>query len=127
MIGMTVVICSPTPVLSVVGWAVFGLGVAGGVPQLFTAAGNISSRSSGQIISMVVGCGYVGMLAGPAVIGPVSNWFSLGTALWIAAAGMAFAFVAAPVVRPRVPDTEPAPASESARGERGRTGAPHGL
>jgi MFS family permease len=127
MIGMTMVICSPTPVLSVVGWAVFGLGVAGGVPQLFTAAGNISSRSSGQIISLVVGCGYVGMLAGPAVIGPVSNWFSLGTALWLAAAGMAFAFVAAPVVRPRADGGEAIQRPASAPGERGRTGAPHGL
>jgi predicted MFS family arabinose efflux permease len=127
MVGMAMVICSPTPVLSVIGWAVFGLGVAGGVPQLFTAAGNISSRSSGQIISLVVGCGYVGMLAGPAVIGPVSSWFSLGTALWLAAAGMAFAFVAAPVVRPRVVEAGLSPAPESASGERGRTGAPHAL
>ncbi|PVY33055.1 putative MFS family arabinose efflux permease [Williamsia muralis] len=127
MVGMTLVICSPTPVLSVIGWAIFGLGVAGGVPQLFTAAGNISSRSSGQTISLVVGCGYVGMLAGPAVIGPVSSWFSLGTALWIAAAGMAFAFVAAPVVRPRAGDAGSAQKPASAAGERGRTGAPHGL
>ena len=127
VIGMTLVICSPTPVLSVIGWSIFGLGVAGGVPQLFTAAGNISSRSSGQTISLVVGCGYVGMLAGPAVIGPVSSWFSLGTALWVAAAGMAFAFVAAPVVRSRAGESGAAHKPASAAGERGRTGAPHGL
>lgn len=124
--GVALVILAPTPVLSVVGWAIFGLGVAGGVPQLFTAAGNISSRGSGQTISLVVGCGYVGMLAGPAIIGPVSNWTSLGTALWLTAAGMIFAAVAAPVVRPRRPPDAVDPGFPSASGELGPTGAPHG-
>jgi predicted MFS family arabinose efflux permease len=101
--GVSLVILAPTPMLSIAGWALFGLGIAGGVPQLFTAAGNLSGTSSGQTISLVVGCGYVGMLAGPAIIGPISNWTSLGTALWLTAAGMVFAALAAPVVRPREP------------------------
>ena len=65
-------------------------------------------------------------LAGPAIIGPVSSWTSLGTALWLTAAAMAFAAVAAPVVRPARP---PGPAESgfpSASGELGQTGAPHG-
>lgn len=113
--GIALVICSPTPLLSVAGWAIFGLGVAGGVPQLFTAAGNLSTRSSGQTISLVVGFGYVGMLSGPAVIGPVSHWWSLGSALWLAAAAMLFAAVAAPIVRPRGVD-EAAPLSGAVEG-----------
>lgn len=123
--GVALVILAPTPVLSVVGWAIFGLGVAGGVPQLFTAAGNLSSHASGQTISLVVGCGYVGMLAGPAIIGPVSKWSSLGSALWLTAAGMVFAAVAAPVVRRRAPKVAAAPGSPSASGELGQTRAPH--
>jgi MFS family permease len=99
--GMALAICAPTAPWSVVGWAVFGLGIAGGVPQLFTAAGNVTTASSGRIISVVVGTGYVGMLAGPAVIGPLSHWFSLGSALWFAVAGLVVAIVFAPVVRPR--------------------------
>lgn len=99
--GMALAICAPSAPWSIVGWAVFGLGVAGGVPQLFTAAGNVTTASSGQIISVVVGFGYVGMLAGPAVIGPIGQWFSLGSALWFAVAGLVIAIVFAPVVRPR--------------------------
>lgn len=123
--GVALVILAPTPALSVVGWAIFGLGVAGGVPQLFTAAGNLSRRGSGQAISMVVGCGYVGMLAGPAIIGPISSWTSLGTALWLTAAAMAFAAVAAPVVRPARPPGHAESGFPSASGELGQTGAPN--
>ncbi len=124
--GVVLVISAPAPVLSVVGWAIFGLGVAGGVPQLFTAAGNRSNRGSGQIISLVVGCSYVGMLAGPAIIGPASDRTSLGTALWLTAAGMVFAAVAAPVVRPRRRVGMDDPRSPFAAGELGQTGAPYG-
>ena len=98
-LGMVVVIVAPTPAVGILGWAVFGIGVAGGVPQLFTAAGNVTTQPSGRVISTVVGCGYLGMLAGPAVVGFVSRATTLGTALWVAVAAMAFGCVAAGVVR----------------------------
>ncbi len=98
VIGMTVVVCAPVPAVAVLGWAVFGIGVAGRVPQLFTAAGNVTTVPSGRIISTVVGCGYLGMMAGAAVIGPISHQFTLGTALWLAAAAMVLSALAAGVV-----------------------------
>lgn len=98
-IGMVVVIAAPTPAVGIVGWAVFGIGVAGGVPQLFTAAGNVTAQPSGRVISTVVGCGYLGMLAGPAVVGFISRATTLGTALWVAVVAMAFGSLAAGVVR----------------------------
>ncbi|GAA1900834.1 MFS transporter [Williamsia serinedens] len=98
-LGMAVVIAAPAPAVGILGWAVFGIGVAGGVPQLFTAAGNVTAQPSGRVISTVVGCGYLGMLAGPAVVGFVSRATTLGTALWVAVAAMAFGCVAAGVVR----------------------------
>ncbi|GAA2068674.1 MFS transporter [Williamsia deligens] len=99
--GMALVIVAPAPAVGIVGWAVFGIGVAGGVPQLFTAAGNVTAQPSGRIISTVVGCGYLGMLAGPAVVGFISRATTLGTALWVAVAAMAFGSAAAGVVRRR--------------------------
>lgn len=98
-VGMVVVISAPTPVVGILGWAVFGIGVAGGVPQLFTAAGNVTTQPSGRVISTVVGCGYLGMLAGPAVVGFISRATTLGTALWVAVAAMAFGCATAGVVR----------------------------
>ncbi|MBT0568238.1 MFS transporter [Williamsia sp. CHRR-6] len=100
-VGLGLVILAPAPLIAIIGWAVFGIGIAGGVPQLFTAAGNITDRPSGRVISTVVGTGYLGMLAGPASIGFVSGHTGLGTALWIAVAALVFAASAAMVVRPR--------------------------
>ncbi|MGZ8180083.1 MFS transporter [Williamsia sp. SKLECPSW1] len=97
-VGMAIVIAAPVPAVGILGWAVFGIGVAGGVPQLFTAAGNLTARPSGRVISTVVGCGYLGMLAGPALVGFISRATTLGTALWVAVAAMAFGCVAAGVV-----------------------------
>lgn len=98
VVGMSVVICASTPWLSVIGWALFGLGVAAGVPQLFSAAGNLSAASSGRYISIVVGAGYLGMLAGPASIGFVARHTTLGVALWLAAAAAAVAVLGAGVI-----------------------------
>lgn len=79
--GMIVVILSPTYWLSVAGWALFGLGLSGCVPQLFTAAGRLWTRRQGYIMSRVVGIGYIGLLAGPAVIGAMSHYMTLSTAM----------------------------------------------
>lgn len=49
---------------------------------------------------MVVGCGYLGMLAGPAVIGFLSGAVGLNGALVVAVVALAFAAAAAGVVAP---------------------------
>ena len=67
--GMLIVIASTSMALLVCGWIVFGLGLAVGVPQVFTAAGNLSHGRSGRNLSRVVGVGYVAILAGPAITG----------------------------------------------------------
>jgi MFS family permease len=71
---------SPWIPLALVGWALFGIGLAGGVPQLFTAAGNLDHRSAGALMARVVGLGYVGLLAGPAVIGGLTQLMPLNVA-----------------------------------------------
>ncbi|MBN1174481.1 MAG: hypothetical protein JXA67_20100 [Micromonosporaceae bacterium] len=67
--GLALVTLAPWVPLAPAGWALFGLGLAGGVPQLFTAAGNLDVRASGALMARVVGLGYVGLLAGPAIVG----------------------------------------------------------
>ncbi|GGQ96821.1 hypothetical protein [Kitasatospora griseola] len=59
------------------GWALFGLGLSGCVPQLLSAAGHADPAAAGANVSRVAGLGYLGMLAGPAVIG----WLTHLTAL----------------------------------------------
>jgi MFS family permease len=99
--GLVVVIVSATLPLTILGWILFGLGLSGGIPQVFTAAGNSAGRS-GRVLSRVVGLGYVAILAGPALIGWLAELTSLQVAFVLpllavvvcaASAGM----VAAPV------------------------------
>ncbi|MFW0796502.1 MFS transporter [Gordonia sp. CPCC 205515] len=100
LVGMLTAIVAPTTVWAIVGWTVFGVGLAGLIPQIFTAAGNLTTNASGRSISLVVGCGYLGMLAGPAIVGFISSRTSLATALGVAVVALIIAIAAAGVVRP---------------------------
>ena len=97
-VGIGVVMVSPVFPLTLVGWAVFGLGLAGVVPQLFTAAGNISSTNQSIILSRVVGAGYVGQLAGPALVGVVAGWVGLNLAFALPLIFCVVAVIVAPIV-----------------------------
>ena len=108
-VGIGTVMISPAFALTLVGWAVFGLGLAGVVPQLFTAAGNISSTNQSIILSRVVGAGYVGQLAGPALVGVVAGWVGLNAAFALPLIFCVVAVVVAPIVsRPADAVDEPA-------------------
>ncbi len=78
--GMSLVALSPTVPLAIAAWAVFGIGLAGCVPQFFSAAGNVDPSASGTYLARVAGLGYVGLLAGPAIIGILTDWIPLTTA-----------------------------------------------
>ncbi|WP_241844610.1 MFS transporter [Kitasatospora sp. CB01950] len=76
-VGITLVALTPWVWAAFAGWALFGLGLSGCVPQLFSAAGHADPAAAGANVSRVAGLGYLGMLAGPAVIG----WLTRLTAL----------------------------------------------
>lgn len=78
--GIAVVVASPVLPLTIAGWVIFGLGLAGGAPQVFTAAGNLHV-DSGRVLARVVGVGYLAIMAGPAVIGWLAEVSSLSAAL----------------------------------------------
>ncbi len=72
-LGLTAAALSPWIPLALAGWAVYGTGLSGCVPQLFSAAGHTDQNAAGANVSRVAGLGYLGMLAGPAVIGPLTH------------------------------------------------------
>ncbi|QKW04239.1 MFS transporter [Streptomyces sp. NA02536] len=72
----TGVLVDSVPV-ALAGWAVFGLGLSGTVPSLITAAGRHGPRA----VATVSVTGYLGLLAGPAVIGALASATTLSTAL----------------------------------------------
>ncbi|MET7795313.1 MFS transporter [Streptomyces decoyicus] len=63
------------------GWAVFGLGLSTTVPSLITAAGTGGPRA----VATVAVIGYVGLLAGPALIGALASVTALPAALLLPA------------------------------------------
>ncbi|MDX6279395.1 MAG: hypothetical protein QOH03_466, partial [Kribbellaceae bacterium] len=98
-IGLTIVIVVPWVPVALIGWALFGLGLSGGVPQLFTAAGNLDTRASGALMAKVVGLGYVGLLAGPALIGGLAHWMPLNIAFILPVALCAITVASASVMK----------------------------
>lgn len=79
-VGLSAAALSPTAPLAIASWGLFGIGLAGCVPQFFSAAGNVDPSASGTYLARVAGFGYVGLLAGPAIIGILTDWIPLTTA-----------------------------------------------
>ncbi|GAA0545253.1 hypothetical protein GCM10010390_54170 [Streptomyces mordarskii] len=79
-VGITLVALGPWMWAVFTGWTLFGLGLSGCVPQLFSTAGHADPSAAGANVSRVAGLGYVGMLAGPAVIGWLAHVVALNHA-----------------------------------------------
>jgi MFS family permease len=103
--GIALVMVAPWTPLNLLGWTLFGIGLAGGVPQIFTAAGNLSKESAGASMSRVFGIGYLGFLAGPSLIGWLTNVVSLTTAMAVPLACALAATLLAGAVRPKQPSS----------------------
>jgi MFS family permease len=103
---LTVVLSGLYP-LTLLGWIIFGLGLSGIVPQIFTAAGNLGSANQGVAISRVISAGYIGLLAGPAIIGWLAGGIGLTSALALpvlfCVVGVLLARQVAPAQRPTAP------------------------
>jgi len=98
-VGITIVTVSPWIWAAFAGWALFGLGLSGCVPQLFSAAGHADPSAAGANVSRVAGLGYVGMLAGPAAIGWLTHLVALNHAFVLLILLCAITAVAAGVLR----------------------------
>lgn len=79
-VGLTGAALAPVPWVGILAWGVFGIGLAGCIPQFFSAAGRIDPDNAGLYMARVTSLGYLGLLAGPAVIGILTRWVPLTTA-----------------------------------------------
>jgi MFS family permease len=110
--GITLAALSPWTWGALTGWALFGLGLSGCIPQLFSAAGHADPAAAGANVSRVAGLGYIGMLAGPAVIGWMTHLMALNhtlllPALFCATAAAAAGVLRTPADRPRTAELTP--------------------
>jgi MFS family permease len=108
-LALATVALSPWIALTITGWGMFGIGLSGTVPQLFSAAGHVDPAAAGVNVSRVASLGYLGQLAGPAVIGPLTHLLPLVRTFFLPAALCVVAALAAGLLRPASrPDTAPA-------------------
>lgn len=81
--GLGLVVGFELPTVSLMGFALIGLGVSNIVPIGFTAAGNSKDVEPGKAIATVSLMGYVGLLIGPPLIGFTAQVVTLRVALGI--------------------------------------------
>jgi len=68
--------------LLLVGWALVGLGVGMIAPQVYAVAGHVGG---GRVLAIVVTFGYAAFLAGPAIVGFLTNHLGLHHAMAVPA------------------------------------------
>jgi fucose permease len=72
-VGMTIAATVPQLVVSLLGFALFGVGVAVLAPVGFSLAGEVGGAQPSWAIARVAGCGYAGVLTSPAAIGQIAS------------------------------------------------------
>ena len=85
-IGTLLVVFSADSALALAGWVIAGVGIAGVVPQIFAYSAEIGEEShTGRNMAKVVGTAYAGILAGPALIGFLTELVPLNVAIGLGA------------------------------------------
>lgn len=81
--GMAVALALPSPAVALAGFAMVGIGLSNVVPVLFSTASQAPGVSPAHGIAAVSGVGYLGMMAGPPLIGLVAERSSLTAGLLV--------------------------------------------
>ncbi|MFZ5543716.1 MAG: MFS transporter [Pseudomonadota bacterium] len=98
--GMALSLLVDSPVVALVGFALVGLGFANVVPVLFSAASKVPGVTPAHGIAAVSSVGYLGMMAGPPLIGVIAEQRSLTAGLAVV---VLFAVVLALAARRALP------------------------
>lgn len=92
-IGFAVALAIGTPIAAILGFGTLGLGLSGVAPTLFRSAADEPGVPTGPALAATSSLGYLGFLAGPALIGGLAEATSLRAAALalVAAATLVFA------------------------------------
>jgi predicted MFS family arabinose efflux permease len=96
--GLTLAVFAPWWVLDLIGFALVGIGASNIVPVLYTALGWQTQVPLNVAVASATLLGYLGILAGPALIGFAAEATSLSTALLGVAVLLLLIAAAAPLV-----------------------------
>ncbi|NJB36008.1 MULTISPECIES: MFS transporter [Flavobacteriaceae] len=72
-----VLVLTTTTILAIIGFGFAGLGFSAMVPELFRIGGKVNSVPSSQGVALIAGCGYLGFLSGPVLLGYLAETFNL--------------------------------------------------
>ncbi|MFD1722299.1 MFS transporter [Amnibacterium endophyticum] len=100
VLGLVVFVLGAPTWLVLVGVVLWAFGVSMGFPLGMSAAADSGADAAARV-SAVASIGYLANLAGPPVIGALSESVGLLNAFWLVAAFLAAAFLAAGALRPR--------------------------
>jgi len=89
--GFVVLLTAPIGLVAMAGFLLIGLGASNVVPVLFSATGRQRVMSPSLAIAAITTTAYAGVLAGPALVGFVSQAIGLAGAFWVLAALMCLA------------------------------------
>lgn len=78
-IGFVIVVTVSSPMASMFGFLLVGLGASNLAPIMFSAAGKQTRMSETAAIGAVTAMGYAGVVIGPGLVGFFAHAFSLGT------------------------------------------------
>lgn len=80
-LGMALTLTTDHAPVALLGFALIGLGLANVVPVLFSAAARVPGVAPADGIAAVAALGYLGMMAGPPLIGVVAGWQTLSAGM----------------------------------------------
>jgi MFS family permease len=108
-VGFAVALAIGTPVVAIAGFGVLGLGLSGVAPTLFRSAADEPGVPTGPALAATSSLGYLGFLAGPALIGGLAEASSLRAAALALVAAATLVFALAGTARPPAPRAVPDP------------------
>lgn len=80
-IGLSIALLIPTPLCSIIGFFIAGIGLSNIVPIAYSLAGNTPNVSPAVGIAMATTIGYSGFFLGPPIIGFLADLYDLRVAL----------------------------------------------
>ena len=81
--GLALALATAVPAVGIAGFALMGAGLAAAFPLIVGAAARAGGEAEAPAIAAVSGAGYVGLMAGPATIGLLSDLAGLRSALLV--------------------------------------------
>jgi MFS family permease len=79
--GMVLALATPHPAVTLAGLLLAGLALASVAPVAFSLAGDAAPQRLGAVSAFITTIGYSGFLAGPALIGGLTEWLGIRFAL----------------------------------------------